>query len=176
MKLSGNYDTNNRDEGIGKSYDLEVVVHVININSGKNKAIQARCKPLEEYTWIVSTIRRKKEQGISLREAIVQTIWELPEDYVTRDCILAEQGRIVGMLLDPEGDARQFENLKRELRKEAWEEAREEGREEGINKNKADVVRALLQEGMDESFILRVVKVTPEFLASIKEEVPAKQT
>ncbi len=76
------------------------------------------------------------------------------------------------MLLDPEGDARQFENLKRVLRKEAWEE----GREEGINKNKADVVRALLQEGMDESFILRVVKVTPEFLASIKEEVPAKQT
>ena len=61
-----------------------------------------------------------------------------------------EQGRIVGMLLDPEGDARQFENLKRVLRKEAWEE----GREEGINKNKADVVRALLQEGMDESFIL----------------------
>lgn len=176
LKLSGNYDTNNRDEGIGKSYDLEVVVHVININSGKNKAIQARCKPLEEYTWIVSTIRRKKEQGISLREAIVQTIWELPEDYVTRDCILAEQGRIVGMLLDPEGDARQFENLKRVLRKEAWEEGREEGREEGINKNKADVVRALLQEGMDESFILRVVKVTPEFLASIKEEVPAKQT
>ena len=150
MKLSGNYDTNNRDEGIGKSYDLEVVVHVININSGKNKAIQARCKPLEEYTWIVSTIRRKKEQGISLREAIVQTIWELPEDYVTRDCILAEQGRIVGMLLDPEGDARQFENLKRVLRKEAWEE----GLEKGINKNKADVVRALLQEGMDESFIL----------------------
>ena len=76
------------------------------------------------------------------------------------------------MLLDPEGAARQFENLKRVLRKEAWEE----GREEGINKNKADVVRALLQEGMDESFILRVVKVTPEFLASIKEEVPAKQT
>lgn len=70
-----------------------------------------------------------------------------------------EQGRIVGMLLDPEGDARQFENLQRVLRKEAWEE--------GINKNKADVVRALLQEGMDESFILRVVKVTPEFLSSI---------
>lgn len=68
-------------------------------------------------------------------------------------------GRIVGMLLDPEGDARQFENLQRVLRKEAWEE--------GINKNKADDVRALLQEGMDESFILRVVKVTPEFLSSI---------
>lgn len=74
------------------------------------------------------------------------------------------------MLLDPEGDARQFENLKRVLRKEAYEE----GREEGINKNKADVARALLQEGMDESFILRVVKVTPEFLSSIQEEVPAK--
>ena len=83
-----------------------------------------------------------------------------------------EQGMIVEMLLDPEGDARQFENLKRELRKEAWEE----GREEGIHKNKADVVRALLQEGMDASFILRVVKVTPEFLSSIQEEVPAKQT
>jgi hypothetical protein len=83
-----------------------------------------------------------------------------------------EQGRIVGMLLDPEGAARQFENLKRVLRKEAWEE----GLEKGINKNKADVVRALLQEGMDESFILRVVKVTPEFLASIKDETQAKQT
>ena len=62
--------------------------------------------------------------------------------------------------------------MTKERLKESWEE----GREEGINKNKADVVRALLQEGMDESFILRVVKVTPEFLVSIKEEVPAKQT
>ena len=176
MKLSGNYDTNNRDEGIGKSYDLEVVVHVININSGKNKAMQARCKPLEEYTWIVSTIRRKKEQGISLREAIEQTIRELPEDYVTRDCILAEQGRIVGMLLDPEGDARQFENLKRVLRKEAWEEGLEEGLEKGINKNKADVVRALIRKGADDLFILEVVDVTPEFLTCIKEDVQAKHS
>ena len=82
------------------------------------------------------------------------------------------------MLLDPEGDARQFENLKRELRKEAWEEGLKEGlkegREEGINENKADVVRALLQEGMDESFILKVVKVTPEFLTSIQEEAQTK--
>jgi hypothetical protein len=177
LKLSNNYDTNNRDEGIGKSYDLEVIVHVININSGKNEAIQARCKPLEEYTWIISAIRRKKEQGMGLREAIVQTIRELPEDYVTRDCILAEQGRITGMLLDPEGDARQFENLKRVLRKEAWEEGRKEGRkeglkegrEEGINKTKAEMVQAMLQEGLDDTLILRVVKVTPEFVSAMRK-------
>lgn len=102
---------------------------------------------------------------MGLREAIVQTIRELPEDYVTRDCILAEQGRIMGMLLDPEGDARQFENLKRVLRKEAWEE----GREEGINKTKAAIVQAMLQEGVDDALILRVVKVTPEFVSAMRK-------
>ena len=69
------------------------------------------------------------------------------------------------MLLDPEGDARQFENLKRVLRKEAWEE----GRKEGINKTKAAIVQAMLQEGVDDALILRVVKVTPEFVSAMRK-------
>jgi len=81
------------------------------------------------------------------------------------------------MLLDPEGDARQFENLKRVLRKEAWEEGRKEGRkeglkegrEEGINKTKAEMVQAMLQEGLDDTLILRVVKVTPEFVSAMRK-------
>ncbi len=73
------------------------------------------------------------------------------------------------MLLDPEGDARQFENLKRVLRKEAWEEGRKEGREEGINKTKAEIVQAMLQEGLDDTLILRVVKVTPEFVSAMRK-------
>ena len=65
------------------------------------------------------------------------------------------------MLFDEEWYERQMEKLK--------DEYREEGIREGISQNKADVTRAMILEGCEDALIMKVIKVTPEFLASVKE-------
>ena len=37
--------------------DIKAGVWMININYGKNKSLMSSCRPLEEYTWLVSQIR-----------------------------------------------------------------------------------------------------------------------
>ena len=161
LKLSESYDTINRTDGLGDAYDLEVVVHVININSGMNESLQAKCRPLEEYTWVTSSIRKETEHGMSLGEAISTVLRKLPKEFVIRDAIQSERGRVTAMLFDEEWYERQMEKLK--------DEYREEGIREGISQNKADVTRAMILEGCEDALIMKVTKVTSEFLASVKE-------
>ena len=116
LRLSQCYDTNIRIDDLGNSYDLEVIVHVFNINYGCNQTVPEKCRVLEEYTWIVSSIRKETESGRSLNDAINHSIEMIPEDFVIHNVILAERGRVAAMLFDKMGDARQIEKLRYELR------------------------------------------------------------
>ena len=64
LKLSDAFPEEKR-----KQSDIEVRVHMLNINKGRNKDMMAACKPLDEYAWIVDEIRRneKKRPGWRLR-------------------------------------------------------------------------------------------------------------
>ena len=157
LRLSRNYGTNNREEEFGKSYDLEVIVHVININAESHNGIQKTCRPLEEYVWMVSAVRKYGEQGMSLSQAINQMMDSIPEDFVTRDLILAERRRVINMMFDEMGDREQMRFWIEAVGKEKYEEG------------KADVIRAMLRKGYKDSEIIEITNVTPECLASLKE-------
>lgn len=45
----------------GADSDIEVTVHMLNINYGKNRELLDACKPLREYSWFVSEVRENKE-------------------------------------------------------------------------------------------------------------------
>ena len=69
------------------------------------------------------------------------------------------------MLFDEEWYERQMEKLKDEYR----EEGIREGISQGISQKTTDVTRAMILEGCEDALIMKVTKVTPEFLASVKE-------
>ena len=67
------------------------------------------------------------------------------------------------MMFDEMGDREQIQFWMEAVGKEKYEEG------------KADVIRAMLREGIDDSVILRVSGVTPEYLASLKVQFAKKE-
>lgn len=157
--LSHNYDTNNHEDEFGISYDIKAIVHVINISAGSHNGVQKTCRPLEEYVWMVSAVRKYGEEGMPLSQAINRMMDSIPEDFVTRDFILAERRRVITMMFDEMGDKEQIQFWLEAVGNEKYKEG------------KADVIRAMLRKGYKDSEILELTNVTPECLASLKENV-----
>ena len=164
LKLSGSYDTINRTDELGDAYDLEVIVHVININSGMNESLQAKCRPLEEYTWVTSSIREETDRGMTLKDAVNTVLRKIPENFVIRDAMMEERGRVTAMLFDEEWNARQLEKLK------------DEYLQKGISQNKTDVTRAMILKGYPDTEIIEITGIEPEFLKTVKENLTNVKT
>ena len=112
--------------------------------------------------WKVSAVRKYGEQGMSLSQAINQMMDSIPEDFVTRDLILAERRRVINMMFDEMGDSEQIQFWIEAVGKEKFQEG------------KAEVIRAMLREGTDDPYILKVTGVTPEYLTSLKKQLSEK--
>ena len=72
------------------------------------------------------------------------------------------------MIFDEEWNARQMEKLRNELREEALEE--------GITLEKHETVKVILEDGYDDAQIIKVARITPEMLASLKEQFTKSET
>ncbi len=107
----------------GVDTDIEVTVHMININQGRNTSMIQTCRPLYEYTWIIDNVRKKDKMTIG--EAVDSVIQSLPNEFELYPFLTAHRAEVLGMLLE-EYDEEYTMNL-----------FREEGREEGIDIGKA---------------------------------------
>ena len=110
LKLSDAY------EGEG---DIEVRVTMLNINHGKNREIMERCRPLEEYAWLVDAVRRHQDEKMDLDRAVDASLNEMPEDFVIRPFLLDNRAEVKSMFLTEYDEAKEREK------------EREEGFEEG---------------------------------------------
>ncbi len=103
--------------------DIEVRVHVLNINHGRNTDMLQTCEPLYEYAWIVDKVR-ENSNTMPLNLAIDSVIQSLPKDFELYPFLTVHRAEVLGMFLE-EYDEEYTMNLFKE-------EGREEGREEGI--------------------------------------------
>lgn len=108
--------------------DIEVKVRMLNINYGHNKELLSSCKPLEEYAWFISQVRKnhkinnnnQKKELLEIGVAIDQTIDEMPEDFIIKDFIMSNRAEVKDMCLTEYNET------------ETMEMIREEGLQEGI--------------------------------------------
>ena len=79
------------------------------------------------------------------------------------------------MLFDEEWNAEQLEKLKAEYRedglKEGIEQGIELGIEQGVEKTKAEIAQEMLLKGYPDTEIADVIKVTPEYVAALRDEL-----
>ena len=68
------------------------------------------------------------------------------------------------MIFDEEWNARQMEKLRNEYR------------EEGITLEKHETIKVMLEEGYDDAQIIKIARITPEALASLKEQFAMPET
>ena len=127
LKLSDAY------EGKG-SFETEVTM--LNINYGKNQELMDACKPLKEYAWLVDSVRKHQAENMELNPAVDATLTEMPDDYVIKEFLVANQAEVKNMFLSDYNEQR------------ILEKERAEGIEEEYNRRNNEVATDLLKKAL----------------------------
>ena len=139
--------------------DIEVKVRMLNINYGKNKKLMEASKPLNEYAWLIETVRRHEKVVNDLEKAFDITLNEMLDDFVLKKFLIAHKAEVKGMFLT-EYDEEKQRNLDRE-------EGRLEGLEQGIEKTKISVAMDMLKESFPIHMIKKISKLPEEDILNI---------
>ena len=86
-------------KAFGDETDIEVKVTMLNINYGMNAELMKLCKPLEEYSWLVDTVRRLQKIKNNLEEAVDEAISIMPDDFLIKKFLLSNKVEVKGMFL-----------------------------------------------------------------------------
>ena len=145
--------------------DIDVIVHVYNINPGHR--LPGCCRPLEDYSRFVSAYR-DRITSVGAEQAANEALDSLPEGEV-KNYILSQKGEVIDMLLT--------EYDEEETLKVVAEDARAEGQRKGeaigmakgeaigVAKGEdrlASLVSSMVQSGADQEAILKA-STDPEY-------------
>ena len=145
--------------------DIDVIVHVYNINPGHR--LPDCCRPLEDYSQFVSAYR-DRITSVGAEQAANKALDSLPDGEV-KNYILSQKGEVIDMLLT--------EYDEEETLKVVAEDARAEGQRKGeaigmakgeaigVTKGEdrlASLVSAMVQSGADQESILKA-STDPEY-------------
>ena len=131
--------------------DIEVQVTMLNINYGKNRLLMEACKPLQEYAWLVDTIRRHQDNEKNLEMAIDATLNEMPEDFLIRKFLLSNKAEVKGMFLTEYNQ----------------EKVLEMERLEAVNDDRKRVATDMLRENLPLSLIAKISKLSEDAISNI---------
>ena len=72
---------------------------MLNINYGMNSELMKACKPLEEYSWLVDTVRHYQKIMKDIEQAVDVAISEMPDDFLIKKFLIANKAEVKGMFL-----------------------------------------------------------------------------
>ena len=120
LRLSDAFECTEKDS------DIEVKVLMLNINYGCNKELLERSRPLYDYSFFTSVVRKLKKKGCSMETAVHNAIRELGDDSQIKAFMLAEEETVTQLCITEYDEARENEKL--------WNEAMAKGLEKGLEK------------------------------------------
>ena len=132
----------------GSNSDVHVRVRAVNINRGRSQALQASCKPLFEYSWLVGEVRDNRSRGMVLDKAIGAAIDAMPREYGLRGLLAAHRAEVLGMLLTEYNEAEAMELFRKEGIEKGIEIGIEEGIEEGIEIGVIQALAGVVRKGL----------------------------
>ena len=114
------------DEAVAKESDITVRVRMININHECNKELLNECKPLAEYSWFVSEIRKnKKELNLEIEDAVDKAVDEMPEEYLIKPFLKGHRAEVRMGFLTEYDEAEVIAMNRRDAKNEGLEEGRD---------------------------------------------------
>lgn len=111
LRLSDTFTSGTRSTGT--TADVEVRVHVLNINYGYNRELMERCPLLGEYSRFVAVSREYLAKGLERQEAYEAAIDYCIEHDILRKILRENRMEVIGMLLR-EFDVEKYERSLRE--------------------------------------------------------------
>ena len=111
-----------------KVSSAEFTAHMININAGHSAQIMERCPLLHQYSLFVAALRKKISDGLSLGDAIEETITECIEKDILADILREHRAEVTDMLFKEYDSAAHIASEKEISYEEGLQDGREEGR------------------------------------------------
>ena len=105
-------------EAFGSNSDIEVIVTMLNINYGKNKILMEACEPLNEYAWLVDTIRKYQKNFKNLEAAVDAAIRDMPDNFLIKKFLLLNKAEVKGMFLTEYDQEKVLEQERRDSLKQ----------------------------------------------------------
>lgn len=109
--------------------DVEIHVHVINVNEGHNASLMEACETLAGYAHLIRLIEDKRDT-IGLGNAVRYAVASCIRDGYLADYLRDRQAEVEGMLLSEYDEAETMRLLREEAREDGFSEGRKEGRAE----------------------------------------------
>ena len=109
--------------------DIEVKVRMLNVNFGRSKDIISSCKPLQEFAWLIDSIR-KSQANADIATAARNAVRSMPDEYLIKQFLIANLEEVIGML-DTEYNEAEIREL---FRADAYREFKDE-----LEKNAATI-------------------------------------
>lgn len=100
------------------SADLELTVHLRNINPGHNKALMTQCHKLWEYSTLVSQVKENLAAGMEKGSAVEEAVRYCLDQGILTDFLTANRSGVLGMLrlLTEYNEKEHMRRLKRDSR------------------------------------------------------------
>ena len=164
----------------GKKGDLEVTVHVYNINAGYNEGLKEGCKALYEYCWLVERIRKgmepveNKRDSVILGKVVEEALKEMPESFLIRKMLMEDLEEVKGMIFgeyDEALDKQEQEKYVREETEAALSKGEKIGEVKGAKQKTVETVKNLLKktpEWSDQEIADVVKDITAEEVAKLR--------
>ncbi len=118
--------------------DVELTVHMYNINYGHNQELLKKCRMLREYAEFVDTVRAYLAEGIERQQALNEAIDYCIEHGILSEILRKYKAEVLGMLLE-EFDVDKYERT-----------LKNEGREEGEERLSQLTIMLLRQNRIDD--------------------------
>lgn len=96
--------------------DIEVKVTMLNINYGKNQKLMEACKPLEEYAWLVDSVRKNQKDKMDLELAVDMTIDKMQDSFMIKQFLVGNRAEVKQMFLTEYDQEKVMEQERKEIR------------------------------------------------------------
>ena len=137
--------------------DIDVIVHVYNINPGHR--LPGCCRPLEDYSQFVSAYR-DRITSVGAKQAANEALDSLPDGEV-KNYILSQKGEVIDMLLTEYDEEETLKVVAEDARTEGQRKGEAIGMAKGEDRL-ASLVSAMVQDGADQEAILKA-STDPEY-------------
>ena len=124
MRLSDAFPEDKRGEA-----DVELKLRLLNINKGHNSKLQAACRPMREYSWLIEAIR-DGSGTMGIEEAVDKALEDMPDDFQIKEFLVRNREEVRMSVLTEYDEEATMKMLAEEFKEDWLEKGREEGRKE----------------------------------------------
>ncbi len=154
---------------------LELVVTMLNINSGHNEELMRRCPLLKEYAIFVETTR-KYSRIMPIKEAVKYSVEDCIQHNILRDFLLRQKAEVIKMSIYEFDAEREWALIKRDMLLTATEKVRDKVTKEVREEITQQVTEQVTQQVTEQVTQQVTEQVTQQVTEQVTQQVTEQVT